>query len=219
MTDAAPKATFDWQLALIVAVGAPFVRLLGATWRVRVIGRDGLDALRREGRAYVLSCWHGELLSAVWAHRGQGMVPLISEHRDGEIIARICERLGYGTVRGSSTRGGARALLGLVRTLEHGSAVAVTPDGPRGPVERYAPGALAAAQKAQAPIVAIRVRASRGWRLRSWDRFLIPKPFARVVLAYSEPTYVSTGDGRTMDDEVRRFQSLMDDTLAAAGDV
>ena len=219
MTDAPPKAKFDWQLALIVAVGAPFVRLLGATWRVRVIGRDGLDALRREGRAYVLSCWHGELLAAVWAHRGQGMVPLISEHRDGEIIARICERLGYGTVRGSSTRGGARALLGLVRTLEQGTAVAVTPDGPRGPVERYAPGALAAAKKAQAPIVAIRVRASRAWRLRSWDRFLIPKPFARVVLAYSMPTYVTTDNGRTMDDEVRRFQALMDDTLAVADDV
>jgi lysophospholipid acyltransferase (LPLAT)-like uncharacterized protein len=219
MNGATEPRTFDWQLALIVAIGAPFVRLLGATWRVRVTGRDALDAIRREKRAYVLSCWHGELLAAVWAHRGQGMAPLISEHRDGEIIARICERLGYGTVRGSSTRGGARALLGLVRTLEQGTDVAVTPDGPRGPAERYAPGALVAAKKAHAPIVAIRVRASRAWRLRSWDRFLIPKPFARVVLAYSAPTYVSTDDGRTIDDEVRRFQALMDDTLETAGDV
>ena len=219
MTVAPVKPKFDWQLALIVAVGAPFVRLLGATWRVRVVGRDGLDAIRREKRAYVLSCWHGELLAAVWAHRGQGMVPLISEHRDGEIIARICERLGYGTIRGSSTRGGARALLGLVRTLEQGTDVAVTPDGPRGPVERYAPGALVAARKAGAPIVAIRVRASRAWRLRSWDRFLIPKPFARVVLAYSAPAYVMTGTDRTIDEEVRRFQALMDETLATAGDV
>ena len=107
---------------------------------------------------------------------------LISTHADGEIIARICEALGYRTIRGSTSRGGARALVEITRTLERGIEVAITPDGPRGPPHSIAPGTLYAAQRSNAPIVPIYVHASRAWHLATWDSFMIPKPFARLTI-------------------------------------
>ena len=115
---------------------------------------------------------------------------LISEHGDGEIAARAAESMGYRTIRGSSRRGAERALLSLAREVEGGSHVAVTPDGPRGPAESFAPGALIAAQRSGAPIVLLRAVVDRAWRLNSWDRFIIPKPFARVTIYVGEPMSV-----------------------------
>ena len=162
-----------------VRLGAVVIRLLATTWRVSVTNGQGLREARREKRNVVFVLWHGELLPLLWHHRGQGVAVVISEHRDGEIIARIAESLGYRTVRGSSSRGGGRALIGLMRELESGHDVAVTPDGPRGPAHVFAPGAAIAAQRTGAPLLPVRVSASRAWRLRSWDRFMFPKPFAR----------------------------------------
>ena len=121
---------------------------------------------------------------------------LISEHRDGELIARIVQRFDYRTIRGSTTRAATRALLTIVRHLDGGGEIAITPDGPRGPACTVAPGALIAAQRAKVPVIAVGVHASRAWRLRSWDAFMIPKPFARVTIAYSDPTDVEAQDAR-----------------------
>ena len=104
----------------------------------------------------IFTLWHGELLPLLWHHRAQDIAVVISEHRDGEIIARIAESLGYATVRGSTSRGGGRALIGLMRALEEGRDGAVTPDGPRGPAHVFAPGAAIAAQRTGAPLVPIR---------------------------------------------------------------
>ncbi|MBI3790400.1 MAG: lysophospholipid acyltransferase family protein [Gemmatimonadetes bacterium] len=198
--DGAPRAPqavrepLPWKLRVGVALGRWLVRLLGATWRVRVIDREAHDALRQARTPFIFSIWHGELLPCLWAHRAQGIAVLISEHRDGEIIAQVAEGLGYApSVRGSSSRGAARALLTVVRTLGSGVTVGFTPDGPRGPAQRAAPGAIAAAQRAQAPIIPLRAHASSAWRLRSWDRFMIPKPFARVTFAYGAPLMVAPG--------------------------
>lgn len=171
------------------------IRLLGATWRVRVLGDDQWCALREGGTPILLSLWHGDLLPLAWAHRNQDMVVMVSEHRDGEVIAQVLERLGFGTTRGSSTRGGARALLGMIRSLQDGHVGAVTPDGPRGPRHSIQQGVIAAARRAGARVVAIGVAMSHGWRLKTWDGFAIPGPFARVCVAYSDPVTVSeTGD-------------------------
>jgi len=179
-----------WRVRWSAWLGSALVRVLGVTWRVRQVGDPGWRARRAARAPLVLALWHGDLLPAVWAHRGQGVVMLVSEHADGEIIARIGAHLGQRTVRGSTSRGAARALLGLVRALRDGDTVAITPDGPRGPRHHVQAGAAAAANRASAPVVAIGVACSRAWTLRSWDGFRIPKPFSTIVLAYTAPAEV-----------------------------
>jgi lysophospholipid acyltransferase (LPLAT)-like uncharacterized protein len=201
----------------IVRLGALAIRALASTWRYRVVNPEVVDALREQRTPMILALWHGQMLVPLWHHRAQDIGILISEHRDGEIIAQIAESLQLHTVRGSTSRGGGRALIGLVRALAEGHDIAITPDGPRGPAGSFAPGALVAAQRSGAPIVAIGVHAPKAWRLKSWDRFVIPKPFSRVHIAYSEPTYVTAATPREAADEAPRFQRLMTDTVARAG--
>jgi lysophospholipid acyltransferase (LPLAT)-like uncharacterized protein len=195
--------------------GGIIVRLLATTWRMRTLNGEILSAARAAKQPVVFTIWHGQMLPGLWQHRGEGVAVLISEHRDGEIIARFASGLGFRTVRGSTYRGADRALVGLVRELRAGHDVAVTPDGPRGPAGHFAPGALVAAQRAGAPIVSVAVAASRAWRLRSWDGFMIPKPFARVTVAYGTATVQGT-TAREAAAEVPRFQELMELTTKRA---
>jgi hypothetical protein len=149
------------------------------------------------------------MLPLLYQHRDEGVSVLISEHQDGELIARIAQSLGFRTVRGSTTRGASRALLGLARELDAGHDVAITPDGPRGPARSFAPGALIAAQRADAPVILVGVAVRRAWRLRSWDRFVIPRPFTRVGIAYSDPVTLDAHNPRAAAQEAPRFQMLM----------
>ena len=199
----------NWRITWSVRLGMVLIRLLAATWRVRVVGDAAWRAIRAQGTPILLGLWHGDLLPLTWAHRGQGIVVLVSEHRDGEIIAQILERLQVRTTRGSSTRGGARALLGLIRALEEGAVGAVTPDGPRGPRHSVHPGTLAAARRTGASIIGIGVAASRAWRMTSWDQFMIPKPFAKVAIAYSDALTVAP-DTEDVAADAPRFVAAMD---------
>jgi hypothetical protein len=148
-------------------------------------------------------------LPLLYQHRRQGVSVLISEHRDGELIARVAESLGFRTVRGSTSRGASRALVALSRELEVGHDVAITPDGPRGPARSFAPGALIAAHRANAPVVAVGVSARGGWHLRSWDRFLVPRPFTSIRIAYSDPIMIEVPSARAAAQATDRFQALM----------
>lgn len=197
---------------LAVIAGGAALRVLASTWRYRVVGGETIERLRSNGVPFIFSLWHGQLLPLLWCHRGEQVAILVSEHRDGEIIARLAKSIGYRLIRGSTSRGGERALLALARELRAGREVAVTPDGPRGPARGYAPGALIAAQRAGAPIVPIAAHASSAWRLSSWDGFLIPKPFARVTVAYGEPARVVAENLRDAAAEAPSFQKLMEET-------
>jgi len=190
---AARRARRDRWLA---RVGSVLLRLLASTWRVRRVNDEPLVKLRAAGKPYVHCLWHGEMLGLLWAYRGEGAAVLISEHGDGEIIARAAVSLGFRTVRGSSSRGAERALLDLTRVLADGGHIAVTPDGPRGPRHSFAPGALIVAHRASAPIVLTRAFASRAWKLKSWDAFEIPKPFARITVVTSDPAMVVASSAR-----------------------
>jgi lysophospholipid acyltransferase (LPLAT)-like uncharacterized protein len=194
---------------LLVAIGIGIVRVLYSTWRVQVLNDGGWQARRTRGQPNIFAFWHGHMLPLLMQHRGQGVAILISEHRDGELIARLVEKAGLRTVRGSTSRGAARALLALSRVLETGGSIGVTPDGPRGPAHSFAPGTLIAAQRSGVPITPIGVYATRAWRLRSWDAFMIPKPFARVVIAYGDPVAVETESARAAGEQTSRFQALM----------
>ena len=163
--------------------GGLLIRLLARTWRIRVVGDEGFRAFRAAGDPVVLTLWHGHLLPLLWQHRNEGIAILISEHRDGEIIARIATALGLATVRGSTSRGAGRALIGLARALEEGRDVAITPDGPRGPRRKVKPGILWLAAKTGRPVVPTIGVAASAWRIKgSWTDLTIPKPFSRVLM-------------------------------------
>jgi lysophospholipid acyltransferase (LPLAT)-like uncharacterized protein len=159
--------------------------------------------------------WHGEMLPVLYQHRVPTAV-MISEHRDGEIIASIVKMFGASAFRGSSSRGGARALLEGVRLLRNGIDVAITPDGPRGPLHSYAPGALLLAYRAGVSIVPIVAHVNRAWRLRSWDAFVIPKPFAHVTIVYGTPAQVSGADARDVATQVDAFAARMHEASSHA---
>jgi lysophospholipid acyltransferase (LPLAT)-like uncharacterized protein len=193
----------------LLLVAGMVLRVLALTWRYRVEGAERVRAVRQAGQPVVFAFWHGHMLPLLWYHRREGVVVLASEHGDGELIARVAARLGYGAVRGSTTRGGGRALLGLIRAARDGHDIAVAPDGPRGPAEVFAPGAVVVAQRSRAPLVLVAAGAASAWRLRSWDRFLVPKPFARVTVRYADPQVVRAGSLRDASEQVPQFQEQL----------
>ncbi|MGH7668143.1 MAG: lysophospholipid acyltransferase family protein, partial [Gemmatimonadaceae bacterium] len=195
----------DWRTRWIARIGAGLVWMLARTWRVRYLNRTELDEAERRHLPVIYAIWHGELLPALWTHRGRDISVLISEHRDGEIIARVAHFLGFRTVRGSTTRGASRALIGLVRELDAGYAVAITPDGPKGPHHSFAAGALLISQRSNRPILPVGIHASRAWRLDSWDRFVLPKPFARIIVQYGPFMAAPSVNPRALVDETPRF--------------
>ena len=201
----------NWQLRLLVSIGVFIVGILARTWRFDSRNHEGWHRLKAQGQPVVLVLWHGTLLPLSYWHRDQGISVLVSEHRDGEIIARVLHAWGCRTVRGSTTRGGGRALLAMIAELGRGHVVAVTPDGPRGPAHVFQPGALVAANRAGVPIVAIAITVRRAWRLNSWDQFIIPKPFARITVAYGDPVMVNGASPREAATDITRFESVMRD--------
>ncbi len=212
-----PRSLADERRAhWLSLVGTWVIRLIGITWRVRIIDAGPVDRLRHDGQPVALLLWHGQLLPLLYVMRFQSIACLISTHKDGELIAQVARRLGCKLIRGSSSRGADRALLGLVRTLRDGFTVAVTPDGPRGPYRSFAPGALVAAHRAEAPVVAFGVHATRAWYLSSWDRFMIPKPFARVTIVFDAPTLVPGSAARDAADAVPAFTDRMAAVAARA---
>jgi lysophospholipid acyltransferase (LPLAT)-like uncharacterized protein len=202
-----------WAEPIATAVGPRLVHALAATWRFRVSGEEHLRALRAERRPFVFVLWHHSILPLLYLHRDEDVVMLISRHRDGGYLADLGERWGYRSVRGSTRRGGEVGLLGVVRALQGGAEVAITPDGPRGPAERVQPGALAAAQHAEVPLIPVGARPRAAWRLKSWDRMRIPMPFTRIDVAYGPPIHVGAGK-----DGMRRGMDAVADALRAVSD-
>lgn len=205
------------RIARLARAGAWLVRVLGWTWRVRVSNDEAVRRLRAAKQPIVFSLWHGHILPLLYVHRGEGVVVMISEHADGELVAQVAERLGFGTVRGSTSRGAARALLEGARIVREGHDLAVTPDGPRGPAKSIAPGIAVLAQRTGAPVIGAAVHARSAWRLKSWDGFIIPRPFSRVNVAYSDAITV-TGSAREAAAEAGRMERLMATAEARAGE-
>jgi lysophospholipid acyltransferase (LPLAT)-like uncharacterized protein len=211
-----PAAAVDWRVRVLLPVGLVFAGLLARTWRFRIRNAEGWLRLRAERKPWVFALWHATLLPIAYRHSGEGVAVLVSQHRDGELIARVLAAWGNTTVRGSTSRGGARALLAMIKELERGIVVAVTPDGPQGPARKFQAGALIAAQRARVPVVPMLVHADRAWRLKSWDRFMIPKFFARVTIAYGDPTLVGGATPREAAAEAERFEAIMQQVQKAA---
>jgi lysophospholipid acyltransferase (LPLAT)-like uncharacterized protein len=180
------------QLKVICHLIYWVLRLLNATYRYRIVGqaqRAQAEALHPK-RAMVLATWHSNCLPGILGHAGQRFAPLTSQSKDGDIVAFVCHRLGFETVRGSSSRGGPIARQELIKMFNNGYSGAITVDGPRGPVHQPKLGVIAIAREAQVGIVPLCALADRYWQLSSWDRLKVPKPFARIVICYGQSMQV-----------------------------
>jgi lysophospholipid acyltransferase (LPLAT)-like uncharacterized protein len=181
-----------FEVAAIATLGYPTVRALTSTWTWRVSGAEHLDAITASGHQPILALWHGRILAATPYFQRRGIVAMASENFDGEWIARLLGKFGYGAARGSTSRGGPAALRQLVKDVKaHG--VAFTLDGPRGPAEVAQPGAVWLAKVTGNPLLPFHAEAASHWTLRSWDRTQIPKPFSKVAMAIGAPLYVPRG--------------------------
>lgn len=178
------------MLRLLSSLAALMVRALGAAVRVDVIGDSAIEALRARAAPFLFLVWHGRILLPIHHHRDQGVAAMVSLSRDGDLTAAVLHKLGYRSVRGSSSRGGNKAYHGMLEAVRGGCAGAIIPDGPRGPARVLKPGALYLAQQAGVPIIPLSAAARPARRLQSWDRFLLPFPFARGVIVYGEPIEV-----------------------------
>jgi lysophospholipid acyltransferase (LPLAT)-like uncharacterized protein len=201
------------EAAMIASVGYRAIAALGATLRWRLDGFERFGELRAAGHQPIMSFWHGRILPATYYFRRRGIVVITSENFDGEWIAGIIERFGYGTARGSTSRGGARALLQMSRELSAGHPVGFTVDGPRGPARVSQPGAVWLAKASGHPVLPFHCEADRSWTMNSWDRTQIPKPFATVAISIGQPFYVP----READDAaIEHARRRLDGALFAA---
>jgi len=200
------------QVAMIAGLGYPLINALGHTLHWRVEGLQHLDAIHASGRQPVMAFWHGRILPATFYFRRRGIVVITSENFDGEWIARIIERFGYGTARGSTSRGGRKAILQLVRDMKTGRAAGFTLDGPRGPARVAQAGAVWLASATGNPVLPFHLEASSHWSLRSWDRTQIPKPFSTVALSVGEPLDVP---GEASDETLERTRVELERRLTA----
>ncbi len=165
-----------------------YTRCTAATLRLRVVGEDTVTDLQNAGQGVILVTWHGRTLIPITRFRGRGYWAFISTSRDGEYQDRIFRRYGWQTVRGStSARGAVQSALTMIKHLKAGATLAHTPDGPRGPRGQVHAGAIFLAQKSGCPVIPAGISAAPRWQLSTWDRYLVPKMFARGVWIYGEP--------------------------------
>ncbi|MCG6140283.1 lysophospholipid acyltransferase family protein [Leptospira mtsangambouensis] len=177
-----------WLLPLIVVW---FQRLIGFTSRFRFLTNEQYEELFKNKKPFIYSIWHTNVLYSPYLHRGKNVAVLISESKDGDYINQVVHRFGNTSVRGSSSKGGSKALKAVIQHLKKGLPAAFTPDGPRGPAFILQPGIIAAAQVTQVPIVPFHYECSRQWILeRAWDKHRVPKPFTTFVVSYGEPISV-----------------------------
>jgi len=181
----------DFALLAARHLGPGFLVGLGRSWRFREIDSTGQAAITRyrAGKG-IYALWHAQQLPLTLRHRTENIAVIVSQHRDGEIISRMVEGIGYRTIRGSSTRGGSEALHEFTRAASEGHSLAITTDGPQGPARECKPGAVLAAARTGFPIVPAAAAAIRAWTFDSWDRFSIPKPGSIVYLTYGDPIHV-----------------------------
>ncbi|WP_462324990.1 lysophospholipid acyltransferase family protein [Desulfoplanes sp.] len=201
------------QLYHLAPVVSGLFRLWGSTLRFSRVNYQAMTSMEEQGQSMIFALWHDELFPLTYLHRNEGVVAVVSSSKDGEILAKVMERLGYGTVRGSSSRKGLKALLAALKEVRTGGRnVVLTVDGPRGPRHQAKPGAIFLASKAQVPIMPVRIRISRAKVFhKAWDKFQLPLPLARCEAVYGEPYMVpETLNASTMAGEEERLTATLE---------
>ena len=199
---------------LVSFLASLFIRLIGKTVRLKVTGEEKLAEAGGKNSNVIYAFWHNRLFLLIYAHRNRGICVMVSRSRDGDAISRTISRFGFTPMRGSSSRGGSSALLGLSKKLRKGYDAAVTPDGPRGPRYRAQMGVIHLAMTSRCPIVPVTYCASRKLVLKSWDGLIIPCPFAKSVIIYGNPVEVN-GNSVLEDKRLELERRLMKITSEA----
>lgn len=189
-----------------------FIKVLGAFTRFEVRGSEHLDAIKAAGKIPIYTFWHDRIFFATYFWQKRGIVVITSKSFDGEYIARFIQRFGYGAIRGSSSRGGARALVEMVKSMRTGHPMAFTVDGPRGPRYEAKLGPVILAKKTGNPIMPFVVEPRKFWTVKSWDRMQIPRPFSRAITIIGEPIYVDSNATDTeVESKLAKLQQCLDD--------
>jgi lysophospholipid acyltransferase (LPLAT)-like uncharacterized protein len=202
-----------WRARWLIALGFRLLQIWARTLRYEIDDRAGVIG-KPVNENYIGALWHNRLLIFPFVLRrffsNRGGAALISASRDGELLADAIKRFDFDVVRGSSSRLGARAILQLTDVLASGRDVVITPDGPRGPAYELGPGIIFLAQKSGAPVVPVNMEYSSCWRLKSWDRFILPRPFSKVRVTIGQSHHVrSTRTPEEFETERLRLQGVM----------
>jgi lysophospholipid acyltransferase (LPLAT)-like uncharacterized protein len=209
------RLTDRMLLAFAPVAAEGVIRSLSRLMRLEVIGEETFQPLLDKKQAVIYAFWHDQLLMMVKAYRGEKNVRiLISASRDGELIARTMGRFGFATVRGSSNRGATESLKQMLRLAKSGTSLIVTPDGPTGPRHQLKAGVAQVACRSGCPVVPLAFVCSHGYRFGSWDRFLLPFPWARGVYSFGKPLSCSAGE--SVQGFMARVQLAMDENQRVA---
>jgi lysophospholipid acyltransferase (LPLAT)-like uncharacterized protein len=203
--------TERWSNIIISLAASSVIKLVALTLRLEVVGREKLDRFKKEGRPVIFVYWHNRLLYTSYYLRKERVTVMASQSRDGALIAWVARIFGIRSVRGSSSRGGIRAVSELARLMhEGGGNVGITPDGPRGPKYTLQRGALILAKKTKAPILPVSINFNRKKVFQSWDRFLFPYPLSKAVMIFGDPFQVPE-DAR--GEKMERLRSELEERL------
>ncbi len=198
------------QQKVITIAGLYFLRLLLTTMKIEKRRKDGGYYQLIKDKKAIYAFWHSAMVPSGYAFKFLGLRVLVSQHRDGEYIAGALNRLGFDTIRGSSTRGGTRALIRLVKLASIKRSYMLTPDGPRGPRHVVQPGIVFLAKKTGIPIIPVSAKISKYWELPSWDKFEIPKPFSKATLVFGDPIHVAPDSNR---EQIAQYCKRLEDVL------
>jgi len=193
---------FEWKL--IGILGKLLIDFIFSTSKIKETGYENIESIMNS-RKFIAGGWHSRILPFIYLYKGWNGAALVSQAKDGEIIARILQKQGFDPVRGSTTRGGLRALTILIRRLKAGQPAIIIPDGPQGPRYRVQPGIITLAKKTKVPILPMTCSAKHAKIFASWDRFLLPRPFSKCHVIYGNPLYVPHDADRETEEQYRQI--------------
>jgi lysophospholipid acyltransferase (LPLAT)-like uncharacterized protein len=218
----APLSEYSFKERLLIYLADRvfflLITLIGKTVRFEIEGWENFEAIEDKGDLPIYTFWHNKIFLGTYFFRGRGIVVVTSQSFDGEYIARFTQRFGYGAVRGSSTRGGAGALIESIRCMRAGMAAGFTVDGPKGPRYEAKTGPVVLAKKTGNPMMPFTVEAKNSWTVKSWDALQIPRPFTRAKLIIGKPIYVPPEAGDLETEKKRRELQDSLDELTAFGE-
>jgi len=179
------------------------ILLLGRVGRYKVLNKHYLFSAEQNNKPYIVITWHGRMLLPIYVLKNRALIAMVSEHGDGEIIAKTIERLGYKTIRGSSTRGGSKAFRNMMRALRKGHPCTILPDGPQGPRQYMKLGAIRLAQRTNALLLPLTFSAKKPITINSWDRFTLWWPFSKLYAVFGEPVQIPKNTTRSELEQYR----------------
>lgn len=184
----------DSQRNVLRFIGIRFasfaIRLLIKTLRIKIVNSDAVTDLVREKKNFISAFWHGSMMIGWFLNRNGNAAALVSQSKDGDVLASVLKKWNYNVVRGSSSTGGNDALVTMVLLMRENYSLAITPDGPRGPILKMKAGAVVTAKKSNVPLFLVGIGIKNKFTLKSWDNFEVPKPFSKVVVIYSDPIFI-----------------------------